>query len=55
MSNPLYPHWLACKRVLRYLKETTDYGLTLKKDEELEPVMYTVADWGSDPDDCRLG
>ncbi|KAH9760863.1 hypothetical protein KPL70_000309 [Citrus sinensis] len=53
MSNPLQPHWLACKRVLRYLKETIDYGLTFKKSDSFDLVAYSDADWGSDPDDRR--
>lgn len=51
MANPLQPHWLACKRVLRYLKEAVDYGLMFKKSSFLDLVVYSYADWGSDPDD----
>ena len=53
MANPLQPHWTACKRVLRYLKETIDYGLVFKKSSCLDLIAYSDADWGSDPDDRR--
>ena len=53
MANPLQPHWTACKRVLRYLKETIDYGLTFKKSDSFDLIAYSDADQGSDPDDRR--
>ncbi|KAH9750608.1 retrovirus-related pol polyprotein from transposon RE1 [Citrus sinensis] len=53
MANPLQPHWIACKRVLRYLKETIDYGLTFRRSDFVDLVIYTDADWGSDIDDRR--
>ena len=27
MQNPLQPHWLGCKGILRYLQGTADYGI----------------------------
>ena len=53
MASPMQPHWLACKRVLRYLKETIDYGLSFKKSFSFDLIAYSDADWGSDPDDRR--
>ena len=53
MANPLQPHWMAFKRVLRYFKETIDYGLTFRKSDFLDLVIYTDADWGSDINDRR--
>ncbi|KAH9658913.1 hypothetical protein KPL70_023664 [Citrus sinensis] len=53
MASPLQPHWLACKRVLRYLKETIDYDLSFRKSDSFDLVAYSDADWGSDPDDRR--
>ncbi|XP_016673328.1 uncharacterized mitochondrial protein AtMg00810-like [Gossypium hirsutum] len=29
MQNPRYSHWVAVKRILRYLRGTLDYGLVL--------------------------
>ncbi|KAH9693065.1 retrovirus-related pol polyprotein from transposon RE1 [Citrus sinensis] len=53
MSDPRQPHWIACKRVLRYLKNTGNMCLQFKKSEHLDLVAYTDADWASDPDDRR--
>ena len=53
MASPLQPHWLACKRVLRYLKETVDYGLSFRKSDSFDLIAYSDADWGSDLDDRR--
>lgn len=47
--NPSELHWQAAKRVLRYLKGTTHYGITFHWDENELPVMaYMDADWGGD-------
>ncbi|KAH9666887.1 ABC transporter G family member 40 [Citrus sinensis] len=53
MASPLQPHLLACKRVLSYLKETVDYGLSFRKSDSFDLIAYSDADWGSDPDDRR--
>ena len=53
MANPLQPHWTAYKRVLRYLKETVDYGMIFKKSDFLDIIAYSDADWRSEPDDKR--
>jgi hypothetical protein len=48
MRNPGRVHWEAAKRVMRYLKGTADYGITLgSTDEGLE--AYADADWASQP------
>lgn len=41
-------HWLAAKRVLRYLAGTLDYGLCFYKTHHLDITAYTDADWGND-------
>ena len=51
MSEPMEEHWKAVKRILRYLKGTIDYGLSLKSAPHGE--LYTLeafcdADWGMD-------
>ncbi|KAH9660134.1 hypothetical protein KPL70_024106 [Citrus sinensis] len=53
MANPLQPHWTSCKGVLRYLKETIDYGISLKKSDSFDLVVYSNADLENDPDNRR--
>ena len=47
-------HLMACKRVLRYLKETQDYGLKFGTEGELRLTRYTDTDWACDIDDRNL-
>ncbi|KAH9783149.1 retrovirus-related pol polyprotein from transposon RE1 [Citrus sinensis] len=53
VSAPTMQHLMACKRVLKYLKETQDYGLKFVKDGDLKITAFTDADWGSDLDDRK--
>ena len=53
VSSPTLQHLMACKRVLKYLKETQDYGLKFVKEGELKITAFIDADWGSDLDDRR--
>ena len=50
-------HWVAGKRVLRYLKGTRDLGITYggskSQDQDLCHVGYSDADWAGDPDTSR--
>lgn len=48
MSNPGMEHWLAAKRVLRYLKGTTTQGISYKKDGNVNVIGFSDADWGGD-------
>ncbi len=50
--NPGRVHWEAAKRVLRYLKGTRGWRLTLGG-KTVRIAGYTDADWGSDRDDRR--
>ena len=51
-SNPGREHWLFAKRILRYLKMTSDYGITyVKSDEKLK--AFSDSDWAGDIDDRR--
>lgn len=55
MSDPLDTHWVAVKRILRYLKGTIGWGIVLKP-TTISPISlsaYSDADWGSDSDDRR--
>lgn len=51
-SNFGKQHWIAAKRVLRYLKSTENLGLIFKKSEE-NLVSYADADWSANIDDRR--
>ena len=50
-SNPGEEHWKAAKRILRYIKETIDYGITFdgNKENDVKLKGYFDADWGSNP------
>lgn len=48
MQCPLDQHWKALKRVLRYLKGITTYGLNL-----LNLIGFSDSDWATDLDDKR--
>jgi histone deacetylase 1/2 len=56
MSHPLESHWVAVKRILRYLKGTLQQGLLLSPAPPTKvPSLHAFcdADWASDPDDRR--
>lgn len=50
---PKTSHWVAVKRVLRYLKATINHGLLFKKQSHLTLQAYSDADWGGYPSDHR--
>jgi transposase InsO family protein len=45
-SNPGQAHWIAGKKVLRYLQRTKDYKLVYRRTQSLELVGYADADLG---------
>ena len=51
-SNPGQEHWKEVKRILRYLKATTEYSLCYQG-KELRLKGYTDADWGGDLDERK--
>lgn len=51
MQCPLKSHWLACKRILRYLYGISGYGLYFMAQGKLELASYIDADWASNADD----
>jgi len=53
VSAPTLQHILACKRVLRYLKETEDFGLKFSTEGEMKLSGYTDANWACDIDDRK--
>ncbi|KAI3662213.1 hypothetical protein MP638_002199 [Amoeboaphelidium occidentale] len=52
-SNPGNDHWVAVKRIFRYLKSTTDYGITYYKAGSQELVGYADASFASCNDDKK--
>jgi hypothetical protein len=54
-SNPGPEHWSACKRVLRYLSGTRNYGLVYGKTDEdaIISTGYSDADYAANPDDRK--
>ena len=53
MSSPTESHWFAGKRILRYLKGTTELGNHYKKRENTNVVAYTDSDFAGDIDDQK--
>ncbi|PKI61253.1 hypothetical protein CRG98_018352 [Punica granatum] len=53
MHKPSMTHWLAIKRILRYLKGTITYGLHLRSGSISALHGYSDADWAGNPDDRR--
>ena len=52
-SNPTIQHLTAVKRILRYLRGTTHYGLLYERSDSKELIGYSDADWGGDKNDCK--
>ncbi|KAL5564064.1 hypothetical protein UlMin_033811 [Ulmus minor] len=53
MQSPLDQHWKAVKRILRYLKGTTDEGILMQGSKVLSLTGFCDADWGNDLCDRR--
>ena len=53
VSDPRPQHWVACKRIFRYLKGTADLSITYHKDTEFEVNAWSDSDWGGDLDTRR--
>ena len=53
MQNPLQPHWLGCKRILRYLQGTADYGIYYTTKGRMTLTGYTDADWANNINDRK--
>ncbi|RVW77515.1 Retrovirus-related Pol polyprotein from transposon RE1 [Vitis vinifera] len=45
MQSPTDLHWQAVKRLLRYLKGTTSFGLSFHSSSDLQLTAYADADW----------
>ncbi|XP_016648204.1 PREDICTED: uncharacterized mitochondrial protein AtMg00810-like [Prunus mume] len=53
MHNPMESHVVAVKRILRYLKGTTDFRIHFQPGP-LNLQAYSDADWARDPNDQRF-
>jgi len=53
MANPTETHWFAAKRILRYLKGATKFGIFYKKGENTKIIAYTDSDFVGDIDDRK--
>ncbi|GKE31864.1 ribonuclease H-like domain-containing protein [Tanacetum coccineum] len=49
MHDPRWPHLNAIKRVLYYLRGTTDLGLQLFRSTTSQLIAYSDADWAGYP------
>ena len=54
-SSPTKEHWIAVKRILRYLKGTPNYGLTYSSNVDTDgPLIgYSDANWAGVVNDCK--
>jgi hypothetical protein len=52
LQAPTSTHWIAAKRVLRYLKHTANHGLLYSKGS-LHLQAFSDSDWAGNPDDRR--
>ncbi|KAI3796959.1 hypothetical protein L1987_39646 [Smallanthus sonchifolius] len=53
MHAPRTDHWNALKRIIRYIKGTSDMGLTITQTSIPSLIAYTDADWAGCPDTRR--
>lgn len=53
LNNPGRDHWLAVKRILRYIKGTIDYGIIYDGSRDRKLIGFTDADYAGDPDTRR--
>ena len=56
VQKPGNSHWTAVKRIMRYLRGTTDFGLVYKKDiTDNDPILevYVDTDFAGDPVDRK--
>ena len=53
MENPQVEHWMAVKRILRYLQGTKSHGIRFKPDNKVDFCGYSDADWAGDHADRK--
>ena len=53
MERPKESHWVAAKRILRYIKGTIDLGLFYGYGNEAKLYGHSDSDWGGDQDERK--
>ncbi|KAH9703475.1 retrovirus-related pol polyprotein from transposon RE1 [Citrus sinensis] len=53
LSSPTLEHWEACKRLLRYLKGSIQFGLYFYQFGTLQMNCFSDSDWACDNDDRK--
>lgn len=53
MEEPVYSHWKALKRILRYIQGTLKMGMFYSRNKEYKLVGYSDSDWCGDIDDRK--
>lgn len=48
LSSPTEDHWIAVKRIFRYLSETAHMGLAIQKSNSLFISAFSDADWAGE-------
>ena len=54
METPKESHWLAAKRILRYIKGTLNLDISYAYGETVKLVGYLDSDWGGDQDERKI-
>ena len=52
-AEPTMQHWTAVKRILRYLRGTSEFGLLYCRSDSTRCVGFSDADWGGSLDDRK--
>jgi hypothetical protein len=53
MYNPTTLHWAVVKRILRYLKGSLDFGITIQLSLDFTLHVFSDSDWTRCPDDKK--
>ena len=53
MAKPLESHWMAAKKVLRYLKGIVNFGIMYTDDCDVEFIGYSDLDWARNMEDMK--
>ena len=53
VEKPKESHWLAVKRILRFIKGTIDFGLLYSYNNDAALYGYSDSDWGGDQDERK--